>query len=114
MILTTCLSILWKSVGVHRRPLARARVLCGVCKKWNSVGDLMSMEGGRGGTRCLHNNHRPEGFDGNVSPPPPALHTVPCVQCRRNVPFGQFSQFFAVAHERGNTTKDNYGIVALR
>eukprot|EP01044_Picomonas_judraskeda_P010072 COSAG03_NODE_1273_length_4422_cov_2.115198_2_plen_67_part_00 len=47
-------------------------------------------------------------------PLPPPLHTVPCVQCRRNVPFGQFSQFFAVAHERGNTTKDNYGIVALR
>ena len=52
---------------MYRSPLARARVLCGVCKKWNTVGDLMSMEGGRGGTRCLHSNHRPEGFDGNIS-----------------------------------------------
>ena len=49
------------------RPLEGAKVLCGVCKKWNSVGDLMSMDGGRGGSRCLHSNHRPEGFDGNVS-----------------------------------------------
>eukprot|EP01046_Picozoa_sp_COSAG06_P053622 COSAG06_NODE_9315_length_1930_cov_2.400328_3_plen_77_part_01 len=42
--------------------------------KWNKAnvqstggGDLMSMDGGRGGSRCLHSNHRPEGFDGNVS-----------------------------------------------
>ena len=48
------------------RPLENAKVLCGVCKKWNRVGELMSMAGG-GGTRCLHSNHRPEGFDGDVS-----------------------------------------------
>ena len=39
-----------------------ARVLCGVCKRWNSVADLLG-ERGQGGLRCLHGDHQPEGFD---------------------------------------------------
>ena len=43
-------------------PMEAARVLCGVCKRWNSVADLLG-ERGQGGLRCLHGDHQPEGFD---------------------------------------------------